>query len=153
MSYQISETEMKSIGGVSETRAVKWPSTLPDTQGGATVPSPLEDWRTRGTTPRPLPTRVSRQSNCSLSTTFPLIRLFFTGAVLIKGPLSTQNICSEVLLWLLMMPRIIKSGRNFQLHFAWSFLSAPCPLSPPFCSHLSFHPLTILPWCGYPPGN
>lgn len=91
---------------------------------------PLEDWRTRGVVPHPLPTHVSRQSNCSLSTTFHLIRLFFTGAVLIKGLLSTQNICSEVLLWLLMMPWIIKSGRNFQLRFAWSFLPAPCPSSP-----------------------
>ena len=118
---------------------------------GTQLPVPLKDWRTRGATPRPLPTHVSRQSDCSLSTTFPLIRLFFTGAVLIKGPLSTQNICSEVLLWLLMMPGIIKSGRNF--HFAWSFLSAPCPSSPLFCSHLNFHPFTILPWCGYPPGN
>ena len=95
-------------------------------------------WRTgdqRGTPPtnpphRPLPTHVNRQSNWSLSTTFPLIRLFFTRAVLIKGLLSTQNICPEVLLWLLMMPRIIKSGRNFQLRFAWSFLPAPCPSSP-----------------------
>lgn len=120
---------------------------------GPQFPVPLKDWRTRGATPHSLPTHGSRQSNCSLRATFPLIRLFFTRAVLIKGPLSTQNICSEVLLWLLMKPGIIKSGRNFQLHFTWSFLSAPCPSSPPFCSHLSFHPLTILPWCGYPPRN
>lgn len=79
---------------------------LPEAQGGAGV----LDCRERTTLCQP----VSRQSDCSLSTTFLLIRLFFTRAVLIKGPLSTRNTCSGVLLCLLMMPGIIKSGRNFQ---------------------------------------
>lgn len=38
-----------------------------------------------------------------------------------------------------MMPGIIKSGRNFQLWLAWSFLPA-LPLQPPSFTHLSFHP-------------
>ena len=123
---------------------MKLPSMLPDAQGGKHGPrSPGGLENQRGNS---LPSANPCQSTVKLflSTTFLLIRLFFTRAVLIKGPLSTQNICSEVLLWLLMMPGIIKSGRNFQLWLAWAFLPAP-PRKPPALALLSFHPLALLP--------